>query len=127
MGVDNIITFDAHEPRVQNAIPLKGFETVQASYQFIKNLLATVPDVTIDSEMNIQIDGFLQFADYFFDNLFTDWAVLDEIHKSQQQVESTKEQIVSVLQKLQEMKEKAVEERTKTQEKLDELIVQVNV
>ena len=36
MGVDNIITFDAHDPRVQNAIPLHGFETVQPVYQFIK-------------------------------------------------------------------------------------------
>ena len=38
MGVENIITFDAHDPRVQNAIPLKGFETVQPGYQFIKGL-----------------------------------------------------------------------------------------
>ena len=38
MGVDNIITFDAHDPRVQNAIPLNGFETVQPVYQFIKGL-----------------------------------------------------------------------------------------
>ena len=36
LGVDNIITFDAHDPRVQNAIPMNGFETVKASYQFIK-------------------------------------------------------------------------------------------
>lgn len=50
MGVDNIITFDAHDPRVQNAIPLHGFETVQASYQFIKNLLRNVSDLQIDSE-----------------------------------------------------------------------------
>ena len=49
MGVDNIITFDAHDPRVQNSIPLNGFETVQASYQFIKNLLRTEPDLQIDS------------------------------------------------------------------------------
>ena len=49
MGVDNIITFDAHDPRVQNAIPLSGFETVQPAYQFIKALLKTVPDLTIDS------------------------------------------------------------------------------
>ena len=39
MGVDNIITFDAHDPRVQNAIPLKGFETVQPIYQFLKALV----------------------------------------------------------------------------------------
>lgn len=50
MGVDNIITFDAHDPRVQNAIPLHGFETVQASYQFIKALLGNVHDLKVDSD-----------------------------------------------------------------------------
>ncbi|MGN1148447.1 MAG: ribose-phosphate pyrophosphokinase [Lachnospiraceae bacterium] len=49
MGVDNIITFDAHDPRVQNAIPLHGFETVQPAYQFIKGLLRNVKDLQIDS------------------------------------------------------------------------------
>ena len=50
MGVDNIITFDAHDPRVQNAIPLHGFETVQPAYQFIKNLLRNQKDLQIDSD-----------------------------------------------------------------------------
>ena len=50
MGVDNIITFDAHDPRVQNAIPLHGFETVQTAYQFIKALLGNVPDIRLDSD-----------------------------------------------------------------------------
>lgn len=50
MGVDHIITFDAHDPRVQNAIPLNGFETVPASYQFIKNLLRNVKDLQLDSQ-----------------------------------------------------------------------------
>lgn len=50
MGVDNIITFDAHDPRVQNAIPLSGFETVRPTYQFIKGLLRTVPYLIIDSD-----------------------------------------------------------------------------
>ena len=50
MGVDHIITFDAHDPRVQNAIPLHGFETVQPNYQFIKALLKNVPDLQLDSE-----------------------------------------------------------------------------
>lgn len=49
MGVDNIITFDAHDPRVQNAIPLHGFETVQPAYQFIKGLLHSVDDLQIDA------------------------------------------------------------------------------
>ncbi len=50
MGVDNIITFDAHDPRVQNAIPLHGFETVQPAYQFIKGLLQSVKDLVLDSD-----------------------------------------------------------------------------
>ncbi len=50
MGVDNIITFDAHDPRVQNAIPLHGFETVQPAYQFIKALLQNVDDLQLDSD-----------------------------------------------------------------------------
>ena len=50
MGVDNIITFDAHDPRVQNAIPLNGFETVPPTYQFIKGLLRNVDDLQIDTE-----------------------------------------------------------------------------
>ena len=50
MGVDSIITFDAHDPRVQNAIPLHSFETVQPTYQFIKALLRKAPDITLDTD-----------------------------------------------------------------------------
>ena len=50
IGVDNIITFDAHDPRVQNAIPLNGFETVQPAYQFIKGLLRHEKGLQIDSD-----------------------------------------------------------------------------
>lgn len=50
MGVESIITFDAHDPRVQNAIPLKSFETVQPTYQFIKALLKNVDDLVINAD-----------------------------------------------------------------------------
>ncbi|MBR4026813.1 MAG: ribose-phosphate pyrophosphokinase [Lachnospiraceae bacterium] len=51
MGVDNIITFDAHDPRVQNAIPMRGgFESVQPYYQFIKNILLNVKDLQLDTD-----------------------------------------------------------------------------
>lgn len=50
MRVANIITFDAHDPRVQNAIPGTDFETVPCTYQFIKALLAAVPDLMIDKD-----------------------------------------------------------------------------
>ena len=50
MGVENIITFDAHDPRVQYAIPLSGFETVQPAYQFTKGLLRNIDDLKLDSD-----------------------------------------------------------------------------
>ncbi len=50
MGVENIITFDAHDPRVQNAIPLSGFENVQPTYQFIKAMVRDIPDLVIDTD-----------------------------------------------------------------------------
>ena len=50
MNVDNIITFDAHDPRVQNAVPLLGFENVQPAYQLVKALVKNVPDLVIDKD-----------------------------------------------------------------------------
>ena len=50
LGVNNIITFDAHDPRVQNAIPFSGFESIRPTYQFIKALLRSTPDLDIDKE-----------------------------------------------------------------------------
>lgn len=75
MGVDNIITFDAHDPRVQNAIPLKGFETVQPTYQFIKALLANVADIHMNSENMMIIspdEGAMGRAIYFANVAGTD-------------------------------------------------------
>ena len=48
MGVENIISFDIHDPRVQNAIPLYGFEDFHPHYQMIKSFVRTVPDAKID-------------------------------------------------------------------------------
>ena len=50
MGVENIITFDAHDPRVQNAIPLHGFESVTCAYQFVKALCSNVDDLVFDND-----------------------------------------------------------------------------
>ena len=50
MGIDNIITFDAHDPRVMNAIPLNGFENVMPSYQFIKGILKSCDDLKLDND-----------------------------------------------------------------------------
>ena len=50
MGVTNIITFDAHDPRVQNAVPLSGFDDVKPTYQMIKALVRSVPDISLDKD-----------------------------------------------------------------------------
>ena len=68
MGVDNVLTFDAHDPRVQNAIPLKGFDNIMPTYQFIKALLRSTDDLEIDSEHMMIIspdEGAMQRAMYF--------------------------------------------------------------
>lgn len=75
MGVENIITFDAHDPRVQNSIPLHGFETVQPAYQFIKNILRNAPDMQIDSDHLMVIspdEGGMSRAIYIANNLGVD-------------------------------------------------------
>ena len=76
MGVDNIITFDAHDPRVQNSIPLHGFETIRPSYQFIKNILRHAePDMQIDSDHLMCIspdEGAMERAIYIANNLGVD-------------------------------------------------------
>ncbi len=68
MGVESIITFDAHDPRVQNSIPLKSFETVLPTYQFIKALLKSVPDLKVDAKHLMVIspdEGAMGRAVYF--------------------------------------------------------------
>ena len=75
MGVDNIITFDAHDPRVQNAIPLHGFETIRPTYQFVKALLRNVTDLKVDSDHMMAIspdEGATERAVYLADVLHLD-------------------------------------------------------
>ena len=75
MGVENIITFDAHDPRVQNAIPLIGFDNFMPTYQFLKALLRSVPDLTIDNDHLMIIspdEGAMARAVYFSNVLGVD-------------------------------------------------------
>ena len=68
MGVSNIVTFDAHDPRVQNAIPLHGFDSFMPTYHFLKTLVETVPDLKFDSEHMMAIspdEGAMSRAVYF--------------------------------------------------------------
>lgn len=75
LGVDNIITFDAHDPRVQNAIPLHGFENIRPTYQFLKALLRSTNDLEIDKKQLMVIspdEGAMNRAIYFANILGVD-------------------------------------------------------
>ena len=75
MGVENIITFDAHDPRVQNAIPLSGFDSFDPPYQFMKALFKAVSDLIVDKEHLMIIspdEGAMHRAVYFSNVLGVD-------------------------------------------------------
>ncbi len=75
MGVENIITFDAHEPKVQNAIPTSGFESLMPTYQFIKCMLKTIPDLQLDNDHIMVIspdEGAMNRAIYFANHFGVD-------------------------------------------------------
>jgi ribose-phosphate pyrophosphokinase len=75
MGVSNIITFDAHDPRVQNAIPLSGFDNFMPTYQFVKAVLKRYPNLKIDKENLMVIspdEGAMDRAVYLANNLSVD-------------------------------------------------------
>lgn len=82
---------------------------------------------SIQADLHVSIDGFLRFADYFFDGLFADWAVMDQINQSQQQVRSTRSQIAQVLSRLDEMLQSAQAEQSAAQTELDALVLEAGL
>lgn len=97
MGVSNIVTFDAHDPRVQNAIPLKGFDSFSASYQFMKALFRTVPDLKVDKDHLMVIspdEGAMHRAVYFSNILGIDMGMFYK-RRDYSRVENGKNPIVA--------------------------------
>lgn len=85
-------------------------------------LLAWPIKSSIAADFQVNIDGFLRVADYFFDGLFADWAVLDQIHQSQDQVQNTRSQICSVLDYLQTLMDQSTAEKTRLQQEIERLV-----
>ena len=94
-------------------------EQLQVQLRRFKTELA---DVTIQADLQISIDGFLRFADYFFDGLFADWMVLDSIGQSQSQAQETRNQIQLVLDRLEALQRAADREQQETKARLDQVI-----
>lgn len=99
-------------------------EQLQTQLRTFKTELA---DVTVQADLQVGIDGFLRFADYFFDGIFADWAVLDRIHQSQGQVQDVKNQISSVLSHLRSMMADADEEITAIRNEIETLVRSVPI
>lgn len=102
----------------------QSVEYLQSQLRAFKTELA---DVTIYADLQVNIDGFLRFADYVFDGLFADWAVLDQIHQSQEQVRATRAQICSVLNHLHGMITNLDGEIDENNNKIDALVQSVPI
>lgn len=118
IGGGGIITHMAKHGHLDEA--QEKVEQLQNKLRRFKTELA---DINIHADMQVRIDGFLRFADYFFDGLFADWAVGDKISQSQSSVQKVKNDIRAALSKLEHMEEKADTEIRALEVKIEELLV----
>ena len=117
-GGGGIITHMAKHSHLDSAQDLVS--ELQSKLRRFKTELA---DIQITANMQVNVDGFLRFADYFFDGLFADWAVGDKICQSMNSVSSTKSQIGRTLDKLNSMEQAADRDIVSLKQQLDDLIV----
>ena len=97
-----------------------GAEQLQIALSRFRTELA---DVRIDGELGqLNMDGFLRFADWFFDGLLVDWTVLSRIHDSQASVSRVKEQVSDVLSRLDELRRVRVDKQGELEERMDHVI-----
>ena len=118
IGGGGIITHMAKHSHLDEAQDLVS--ELQSKLRRFKTELA---DIQINANMQVNVDGFLRFADYFFDGLFADWAVGDKISQSMNSVSSTKSQISRTLDKLSSMEKAADGEISRLKLQLDDLVV----
>ena len=117
-GGGGIITHMAKHSHLDSAQDLVS--ELQSKLRRFKTELA---DIQITANMQVNVDGFLRFADYFFDGLFADWAVGDRINQSMNSVSSTKSQISRTLDKLSSMEKAADSEISRLKLQLEDLVV----
>ena len=117
-GGGGIITHMAKHSHLDEAQDLVS--DLQSKLRRFKTELA---DIQITANMQVNVDGFLRFADYFFDGLFADWAVGDRINQSMNSVSSTKSQISRTLDKLSSMEKAADSEISRLKLQLEDLVV----
>ena len=102
-------------------------DQVQQLQTKLRRFKTELADVTIHTDMQVNVDGFLRFADYFFDGLFADWAVLDKISQSQSSVQTTKNQIESVLSMLRSMEDTVDQTIRKLEDEKEAAVVKASL
>ncbi len=95
-------------------------ETLQVKLRKFKTELT---DVTISADMDVRISGFLQFADFFFDGLFSDWKVRDEINCSIDNVQVTCDKIEDTLVNLRHMKATVLDEKQAIEKEIEQVVL----
>ena len=98
-------------------------EQVEQLQEDLRRFKTELTDVTVEADLRVSIDGFLQFADFFFDGLFADLAVMDHIHGSQEKVRKTRDEIQAVLSRLTDMQTETLEELDAEQQRADQITV----
>ena len=119
IGGGGLITHMAKHGHLDDAQSL--VEELQGQLRRFKTELA---DINVQANLQVNIDGFLRFADYFFDGLFADWAVGDRISESQSSVLKVKHQIEKMLGKIEQMEAAAVREIAELTAKIEACVVQ---
>lgn len=119
IGGGGLITHMAKHGHLDDAQSL--VEELQGQLRQFKTELA---DINVQANLQVNIDGFLRFADYFFDGLFADWAVGDRISESQSSVLKVKRQIEKMLGKIEQMEAAAVREIAELTAKIEACVVQ---
>ena len=96
---------------------------VMALQGMLRKFKTELADINIQANMQVNVDGFLRFADYFFDGLFADWAVGDRISESQSSVMSVRYKIEQAMNKLTSMDQAADKQITALKAKIEELVI----
>lgn len=112
-GVVSGLAKHSHLDTAQNSV-----ERLQSQLRAFKTELA---DVALEGDLQVSVDGFLRFADFFFDGMLADWMVLDRIHRSQDKVQSTQNQLRGVLNRLQERLDQVEREKNASRREIDTL------
>ena len=98
-------------------------EQVEQLQEDLRRFKTELTDVTVEADIQVSIDGFLQFADFFFDGFFADLAVMDHIHESQEKVRQTRDEIQGVLSRLADMQAETEKELDAERERIAQITV----